>query len=452
MGTGIAELLQRARRGWAALAAVVVISSSAGAQAQAEDPMLAPPPEAQRLIHSWEEALSLVRAHSPDYRSNQDAVLRAEAQTRVALAAVLPIVNGQASYTHQFLTDTLAFGGASIVTPPQNVFAMAGTLSWTPLNARAIHGIGTAERNVDAAKLSFEERRRQIAVATVDAMLETLAADRVAELNRTGLRSALDRLTLTKTRLQFAQGTALDVDRAEQDVAAARALLISGDEVLRQARESLGVVIGSKIAASPPRDLDLDKLERAVASSCRLNEELERRPDIVAARTRVEIARRAITDAELMTAPTLGVTSQLAYNSQVTFGPLTTWLVAGVLSVPFYDGGARYGLLRDSRAAADQAEQALEAARLAAVVASARAHRAVAVTGASRDVARQQRDLAQRIDQRVREGYARGLGTSLDLVISAQALRQTEISLAVLEFQTAEARANAVLANAEWVY
>src|SRR5262249_17942635 len=159
--------------------------------------------------------------------------------------------------------------------------------------------------------------------------LETLAATRVAELNRASLRAALERLNLTKTRLQFAQGTALDVDRAEQDVAAARGSLIAGDEVLLQARESLGVVIGSKIAASPPRDLDLDELERAVASSCRLNEELERRPDIVAARTRLEIARRAITDAELMTVPTLGVTSTVAYNSQVTFGPLTTWLVAG---------------------------------------------------------------------------------------------------------------------------
>ena len=50
------------------------------------------------------------------------------------------------------------------------------------------------------------------------------------------------------------------------------------------------------------------------------------------------------------------------------------------------------------------------------------------------------------------EGYAQGLGTSLDLVTSAEALRQAEINLALLDFQVAQARANAVLTNAECVY
>ena len=70
----------------------------------------------------------------------------------------------------------------------------------------------------------------------------------------------------------------------------------------------------------------------------------------------------------------------------------------------------------------------------------------------TRDVEREQRDLASRIDDRTRDGYAHGLGTSLDLVLSAQALRQAEIDLAILEYQVAEARANAVLADAECVY
>jgi outer membrane protein, multidrug efflux system len=439
-------------------ALLMLLPRSARAQEDAtatpatDDPLLIPPPAAPRVVRSWEEALSLLRAHSPEYRTSQDAIVRAAAQTRIALASLLPIVTGQASYTHQFFTDAIPFGGATLVTPPPNVAGLGASLSWTPLNARAIYGLDTAERNVDVAKLAFEERRRQLAAAMVEALLGTLAAERVADLNRVGLRTALERLVLTQTRLQYAQGIALDVDRAQQDVAAARVVLIGGDETLRQSRESLGVVLGSSSPTAPPRDLDLESFERAVASTCHLNEDLERRPDIVAARARVEVAQRLIHDAELMTAPTLGVQSQLAYNSQVSFGPLTTWSVTGVIIVPFYDGGVRYGTLRDNRAAADQAQQALDGVRLAAVVASARAHRAVGVTSAARDQARQQRDLASRVDQRTREGYAHGLGTSLDLVTSAQALRQTEVNLAVLEFQVAEARANAVLANAECVY
>ena len=71
---------------------------------------------------------------------------------------------------------------------------------------------------------------------------------------------------------------------------------------------------------------------------------------------------------------------------------------------------------------------------------------------ASRDVSRRKRDLAKSIDGRTRDGYAHGLGTSLDLVISAEALRQADIDLALLEFQVGSARAHAVLADAECVY
>jgi outer membrane protein TolC len=108
--------------------------------------------------------------------------------------------------------------------------------------------------------------------------------------------------------------------------------------------------------------------------------------------------------------------------------------------------------MRDSRAALEQARQTLIATRLDAIVASARAQRAVGVLERSRDVAREQRDLAARIDARTRDGYVHGLGTSLDLVISAQALRQADIDLAILEFQVDDARANAVLVDAECVY
>jgi outer membrane protein TolC len=86
------------------------------------------------------------------------------------------------------------------------------------------------------------------------------------------------------------------------------------------------------------------------------------------------------------------------------------------------------------------------------MIETARATRAVSVDTASRDVAREQRDLAKRIDERTRQGYATGIGTSLDLVTSAQALRQADINLVLLDFSLASARAGAVLANAECVY
>ncbi len=416
------------------------------------DPMLAKPPDAPRTIQSWEDALRVVREKSPDYIASYETIARAQAQSRIALAAVLPSVGVSGGYTHQFITDTLNFGGLTVMIPPANSWSAGGALAWSIVNPRALYAVGTARRAIAVAELSFAERRRVIALTLVSEMLTTLATARTAELTRVGLRAALERLALTQGKLRFGQGTALDVDRAEQDVQSARAQLIRGDELLRRAREALGITLGSKVPVAVNGDLDLDSFERAVVTTCRLNDDVEKRADIQAARARVTIAERAITDAWLQFAPTVSVLSQFQTSSEVSFGAQTTWAVQGVVTLPIYDGGVRYGMLRDARAAAEQARQALVLTRLNALVNVAQSQRSVSVFKASRDVAQEQRDLAARIDQRTREGYVHGLGTSLDLVVSAVALRQADISLVILDFQFAEARADAVLSNASCAY
>jgi multidrug efflux system outer membrane protein len=455
-------------RGWS-LPFVMVMAAATPAGAGSpgvEDPMLAPPPAPPRSIASWDEALSLIRAQSPDYASSAEGVRRVTAQREVAIAAVLPNAQARAGYAHQLLpplTATLAGVVGSptasplnlvafpVVTPPVDNVSVGGTVAWNVLNPRGLYGLGTANRALDAEKLSFEDRRRQIATAAVDAILATLAAGRVAELNRVGLQAALERLALTRARLEYGQGTELDVDRAQKDVVASRSAITTGDEALERSREALGVVLGSGVPLGPPEAGNLASFEAAVSRTCQLNDDIERRPDVAAARLRVEIAERAVRDAQLAFAPSVSLVSAFDYDSEPVIAPSTVWSVGAMLTVPLYDG-ARYGVLHDSRAALGQARQALVARRIDAVVASARAHRAVSVVERTRDEAREQRDLALRIDARTRDGYAKGLGTSLDLVISAQALRQAEIDLAILEFQAGDARANAVLADAECAF
>jgi multidrug efflux system outer membrane protein len=437
-----------------------------GSPSPQTDPMLAPPPAAGRSIASWDEALALIRAQSPDYLSSAEAVLRASAAREVALAAVLPTLAAQGGYTHEFLSPlqaTLAGLGSPavtprplvafpVVTPPKDVFTVGGSASWAVVNPRGLYGVGTAGEAAEAARLTFAEQRRKIAAAAVDAMLATLAAARVAELDRVGLRSSLERLALTRARLQYGQGTELDVDRASQDVASARSAILSGDESLLRAREALGQVLGSPVPLAPAEGADLNSFEAAVARTCRLNDDIERRPDVAAARARVDVAQRAVHDAELMFVPSAVLSSAVQYSTAPVIAPNTTWSLSALVNVPLYDGGVRYGAMRDSSAALEQARQGLVASRLDAIVSSARARRAVGVIEHTRDLAREQRDLAARIDARTRDGYAHGLGTSLDLVISAQALRQADIDLAILEFQVEDARANAVLVDAECAY
>lgn len=416
------------------------------------DPLLAPVSDAPRVLRSWSDAIALLRTQAPAYLSSYQGVLRAQAQQRIARAAVLPVLNGQGSYTHQFITTTAIVNGIEVQTPVQDVFGVSAQLSVPVINPRGIYGLGTAARNVDVARFTLDDARRELAKQVVDSMLSSLASQRVATLNRLGLQAALERLELAKARLRFGQSPQLDVDRAEQDVGSARAAVLQGDESLYQAREQLAILLGSSTPIAAATDLDLAAFEQAVVQTCRMHSDIEAQPQVAASRARVVLAERAIEDAQLRVAPSLSLASQAGWQSKVALGPRAQWNVQGVLNVPFYDGGARYGAESEARAAAAQAREDLKSARLRVLTGVARAQRAVRLYAASRDVARQQRDLAQRVDQRIREGYARGVGTSLDLVISAQSLRQAETNLALLDFEVGKAQAGAVLANAECVF
>ena len=149
-------------------------------------------------------------------------------------------------------------------------------------------------------------------------------------------------------------------------------------------------------------------------------------------------------------APTLGLSWTLNWTPQTTSQQPNSvqWSAVASLAIPIYDGGARYGALRDGHAQEDQALQRLEATRRTAIIQITQADRAVVVAEQARAVAMRSRDLALETDRLTRAAFQLGTGTSLELVTAAAALRQAEISLALREFELVRARLLAVLNRA----
>lgn len=411
-----------------------------------DDPMLKPVARPRIEINTWEEAMTHVKAASTDLRIAAANISRAEAASRIALGNALTQINGQGSYTRNFITKDLPgpIGGTTPVTD----FANAGaTLSQPVVNVQKWYAIGTAHRNEEAATLTFEDTKRQVALTVANALVGVVTNERVAELNRLGLLNALQRLELAIRKTNLGSGTGLDVVRARQDVETARATLVTGDEQLRQAREALGLAIGIPEQAGVAPTVDLNGLEQSAKNTCKPADNVDARADIAALSKKVDVAHRAINDAKLQFAPTLDLRSQLNAASNTNgLAPATTWNIQGILTVPIWDGGIRYGNLRDAKAQETIAMQNLEAARRKATIEVTQARRAVSVAEDSRKVAAAARDLAAETDRLTRTSYLEGRGTSLELVTAAQALRQAEIQLAVQDFNLVKARVAAVLA------
>jgi outer membrane protein TolC len=447
-----------------ALAAVAVsprLHAEGTDSKRATDTHLAAPPPAARNLRSWEDAADLLRARSTELRIALDEVRRADGQARTALAAILPSLNGNATFTHQWITNqgsqVCTQNGQPTLCPisvPQPDALDANLNASMPLiNVRAWYNISTTRRAADAAAISVDDTKRTLLLATVSAIISVFTTERIAELNRIGLQTAIERRELTERRKELNSANGLDVLRAAQDVETARATVVTIHESLRQAREALGLALGVPEAVGVSHDLDLGALERSAQRVCKDQGNIDGRADIVALKARAALAARANTDVKLQFLPTLSATSTLSTTTRETgVLPRTLWDIRGVLSWNIWDGGARYGALRETDALADQAEQRLEAQRRRASIEAVQARRSVSVAEDARKVAEAARDLAREADRLTKVSFTEGRGTSLELVTAANALRQAEVTLALREFELVRARLLASLATSVCEY
>jgi outer membrane protein TolC len=412
-----------------------------------------------RVLHDWQEAYRLLASRSTSLQTALAEVLRADAASRSALSALLPQVSATGVFTHQMLTRTYPILDADPVTglpttrdislPQSGIFGLGVSLSQPLISAAALHNYGTSRESVVASKLSLEDVKRTLVLAAANAIVAVVTAERVAELNRVGLRQALERLSLTKRKQELGAANGLDVIRVEQDVAVARATLITGDESLRQSREALGLALGVAEQVGVVPEIALDSLVESAKSVCSPAASLDQRADIAAARQRVKVADRNANNVTLQFLPTLGLQSGLSTTTADVGAQLrTTWNIQGVLAMPIWDGGLKYGNQRSSRAVAEQSRQSLESARRTAIVQVAQAKRSVAVAESSLGVSSTARTLARETDRLTRLAFQEGRGTSLELVTAATSLRQAEITMALREFDVVRAKVAAMLTMA----
>ena len=435
---------------------------------EVNDPLLAPVLPAAHVLTSWKEALSFIANRSVDVAVAMQEIQRAEGLARQALALALPSINGTVSLTHNFIQGTTSGSpGFSIpgalLSPPQaapvvipanpsirlpaNPSLLATLTASQPILApRAWYGIKTADLAVASSRLSVEDKRRTVLAVVASSIVAVFTAERVADINRNGLRSSLERLDLTRRKFRLGDGTKLDVLRAEQDAASTRSTLISGDEALFQSRESLGLALGFPEPYGVPPAISLGDIEQAVAGVC-VPGPLDKRADILQAKNDLEVAKRGITDAWLAFSPTAALSTTLTGSNQPLLNTKDyAWSISAVLNIPLWEGGARYGTLRIAKAVAEESRLKLEATLRGASFEVAQALRSVGVAEQGRQVSEQSRDLAREASRLAQRAYEVGTGTSFDLVDTAKVQRAAELDLAVKEFTVVKARITALLA------
>jgi NodT family efflux transporter outer membrane factor (OMF) lipoprotein len=295
------------------------------------------------------------------------------------------------------------------------------------LAAAARAGVAAAQADQAAARLA-------IAVAVVRAYIQLDLWYALLDVANDQLKQQQSLLDLTRQRVAAGLENSARVKQSEGNVALTRAGVEAAQASIELARDQLADLVG----AGPDRGLDLNRPQLAAPAQLALPsvlpaELLGRRPDIAAARARVESASRGIKAAEAQFYPDVNLTAFAGFQSlglsQLFDAPDRINGAGAALSLPIFNRLQLTGALYGQQAQFDQSvgqynQTLLDAIRqVADVVANWRAlekETAEQVTAL---------DAAQRAYDLTTERYRAGLDNYLSVlssqnqVLLAQALR-----------------------------
>ena len=411
------------------------VASSAAAQEPPpiKPPPVAPPPAAAGGSISLADAVRRATTQNPSIEIALEEIRRAEALTREARAGWFPTLTGNAVFTR--LDAERDLSGRTIT--PLNQLTTNVTLNVPIVASKQWFLHSRAKENVDITKTSAADTRRTLAVASARAYLTVIAQHRVLESAQRALINAKAHEDYAKSRFNGGVGNRLDFVRASEERATAEARVRTQLVSLARAEEALGVVVGS--------DLPLDAAEepwlRAPTNVPSAIGQAEQRPDIVAQRQRLASAQNAVRESWYDYMPVLsGVAAPFYVDPATATLPQTGWQAQLILSIPFYDGGYRYGAREERKSLEAEAKAKLDQA-LRQLRSDVRiAFDAVRLADEALAGAREAAQLSREALQLAELAYRAGASTNIEVIDAERNAVDTEIAAAVAEDSARQAR------------
>ncbi|HEY0093411.1 MAG TPA: TolC family protein, partial [Archangium sp.] len=250
----------------------------------------APRPETPREPLTLERAVSLAAERNESALTAQARSEAAEARVARARAFFLPRLNVSATYTRRLQEVVRQVGGEDVVIQTRNALSGNATAAVPLFDARGFPLFQAASRDREATKLDAVEARRQVSFQAANAFLSTLGLQQVAQAAERRLAFAQQSLEEAKARAQAGLASTNDVTRAQLDVATAEAELADAVGQAETSRLELGYLLVAPVEGplAAPETL-LGEASRPVETFAVLAEDaLERRPDILSSKLRVE--------------------------------------------------------------------------------------------------------------------------------------------------------------------
>ncbi|WP_315832643.1 TolC family outer membrane protein [Bradyrhizobium prioriisuperbiae] len=383
------------------------------------------------LADTIEAALVRAYQNNPQLNAQRASVRVTDENVPQALSGYRPRASITASAGYQYNDALSSSGGQQVglvgTTVPTSIGA---TVSQTLYNGQqTANRVRSAESNVSAAREGLRVLEQTVLLSAATIYMDYLRDAAIVEVQRSNTRVLEQTLKQTQDRFNVGEVTRTDVAQSEAQLAAGRTQQLAAESTLVTTRANFRQIIGNdpeNLAAARPVDRFLPTtLVRAI------DQGLIENPNVTSAMYGIDVSFLNVKVNEGALFPTLTFQGsvQQAYQSSLISPRAFTAGASGTLTVPVYQGGSEYSLIRQSKETLAQQRLNLDQVRNQARATVAQAWGQLQATKSQVISAQSQVTASETALNGVREEARVGQRTTLDVLNAQQALVNARNSL-----------------------
>src|SRR5882672_877975 len=381
---------------------------------------------------------ALVRAYqsNPQLNAQRASVRATDENVPQALSGYRPKVAVTASAGYQYTDVNTTSGGSPTQIVRTEVHganaprSVGATVSQTLFNGQqTANRTRAAESQVSASREGLRVLEQSVLLSAATIYMDYLQNAAIVEVQKSNVRVLEQTLKQTRDRFNVGEVTRTDVAQSEAQLAAGRTQQLTAESNLNTTRSNFRRIIGNEpenLAPGSPVDRFLPgSLPKAVEVS------LIENPNVTAAMFGIDVNFLQVKVNEGALLPTVSLQASVQQSYEQTMTTPRTFGASAIaqVSVPVYQGGAEYALIRQSKETLAQQrlnlEQVRDATRANVVTAWGQL-----VAGRAQVASAQSQVTASEIALNgVREEAKAGQRTTLDVLNAQQALVNARVAL-----------------------
>jgi outer membrane protein len=385
------------------------------------------------LADTIEAALVRAYQNNPQLNAQRASVRSTDENVPQALSGYRPKVGITASAGYQY-NDSLSTQGSTpntFVNVGANAPRSAGlTVTQTLFNGnQTANKTRAAESQVSGAREGLRVLEQTVLLSAATIYMDYLRDSAILEVQRSNTRVLEQTLKQTQDRFNVGEVTRTDVAQSEAQLAAGRTQELAAEATLTTTRSNFRRIIGNEPQALAPGSPVDRFLPGTLPSAVELS--LIENPNVTAAMFGIDVnfLQVKVNEGALLPTVTVQAAVQQSYEQLLTTYRSFGASAIAQVSVPVYQGGAEYSLIRQSKENLAQQRLNLELTRDATRANTVTAWGQLVAGKAQVSSAQSQVTASEIALNGVREEAKAGQRTTLDVLNAQQALVNARVAL-----------------------